>query len=968
VESCPGCEKIAETERYNQPSLPAISYRMGTHGQIFQNMLGQLHTIEILRKQLTTRDSDDFAIALLDGWAVVGDILTFYQERIANEGYLRTATERRSVLEMARTIGYELNPGVAASTYLALTVDGTDPNYATVSVPQGVQVQNIPAQGKLPQTFETSEEFEAHVEWNEMKPHSIRHQTLAIDGDGKLYLLSLADEGDPAAENVSNYYLVNEDPLMSDTDNVIVTEVNQIYLSGVTANLKDGEVLLLVGKQGETRYAIVRKIVTVETDKELDRIIINLSTAEETDNKTTVKTVEADVAVYSDLVFNADTVARYVLYKDISEETLQAIIAVNNWEQNELLKHISAIQASSTSLTSRMGVFALREHTGFFGSNAPMYNDSFVEMGLMGLDEWDTKGWEIWKDHPDNNYYSGIEELGADVYLEKKVDDIGKDSWVVFDNSSLDDDSQLVHRYFVYQIDDKTDQSVTGFSISGKSTGLKLKDINGNYLQPSDKSESPIKVRNTSVHVRSEALELLDLPVEDDLKAEATDTAGETVMTGVSSIMLDTLVLGLQIGQPVIVNGELTDAEGVIGHEVAITKEIIHTRGHTIIYFEEALNYMYQRDTVTINGNVVKATHGETVEQVLGSGDGTATNQRFILKKPPLTYVSAATTTGSKSTLNIKVNGIEWEQVLSLYNAGSGSQYYIVRLDNDGNVTVKFGDGKQGARLPTGEENIVATYRSGIGSDGDVAANSIKLLKTRPQGIKDVNNPIAASGSQEPETLDESRTNAPRTVLTMDRIVSLKDYEDFARIFTGIGKAQAVVLWNGKSEIVHLTIADSYGDTIDSGSATYENITKAIDTYRDHLVAVQIDTFEKCLFHVEADLLIDDKFTSEDVLKDAKSALEDAFSFEKRDFGQLVTSAEVISILQQVSGVVAVDLDKLYLTDVAYETDTKLGPNQSQPAAVLPCSIAKWPEGGDYQKAQLLLINTTGITLEEEEE
>ena len=66
---------------------------------------------------------DDPAIALLDAWAVAGDVLTFYQERIANEGFLRTATERRSVLELARAIGYELNPGVAASTHLVWEVE-----------------------------------------------------------------------------------------------------------------------------------------------------------------------------------------------------------------------------------------------------------------------------------------------------------------------------------------------------------------------------------------------------------------------------------------------------------------------------------------------------------------------------------------------------------------------------------------------------------------------------------------------------------------------------------------------------------------------------------------------------------------------------------------------------------------------------------------------------------------------------
>ena len=60
---------------------------------------------------------------MLDAWAAVADVLTFYQERIANEGYLRTATERRSVLELARLVGYQPRPGVASSVYLAYTLD-----------------------------------------------------------------------------------------------------------------------------------------------------------------------------------------------------------------------------------------------------------------------------------------------------------------------------------------------------------------------------------------------------------------------------------------------------------------------------------------------------------------------------------------------------------------------------------------------------------------------------------------------------------------------------------------------------------------------------------------------------------------------------------------------------------------------------------------------------------------------------
>src|SRR5437762_1266899 len=108
----------------NRPGLSAIAYRLGTQSQFKQSMLAALSERDFpALRALQTREYDDFSIALLDGWATVADVLTFYQERIANESYLRTATERQSLLQLARLIGYELRPGVAASTYLAFTLD-----------------------------------------------------------------------------------------------------------------------------------------------------------------------------------------------------------------------------------------------------------------------------------------------------------------------------------------------------------------------------------------------------------------------------------------------------------------------------------------------------------------------------------------------------------------------------------------------------------------------------------------------------------------------------------------------------------------------------------------------------------------------------------------------------------------------------------------------------------------------------
>jgi hypothetical protein len=132
---------------------------------------------------LSTRAKDDPSIALLDAWATVADVLTFYQERIANEGYLRTATERRSILELARLIGYQLRPGVTASVYLAFTMEKD----AKGEIPAGTRSQSIPGSGELPQPFETSEGLPARAAWNELKPRLTRPQymTSANIGDIK---------------------------------------------------------------------------------------------------------------------------------------------------------------------------------------------------------------------------------------------------------------------------------------------------------------------------------------------------------------------------------------------------------------------------------------------------------------------------------------------------------------------------------------------------------------------------------------------------------------------------------------------------------------------------------------------------------------------------------------------------------------------------------------------------------------
>ena len=202
--ACEGTQPLTPVDIENRPGLPSLDYRVGTHARFFETMKAQLsrqsvdvpnpddpeHPTRVYPLQrLATRAGDDPAIALLDGWASVADVLTFYQERLANEGYLRTATERRSVLELARLLGYVPRPGVAATVYLAYTLD--DKQTTPVEIPVGARSQSVPGPGELPQSFETSDPLEARSAWNFLGPRLTRPQTKAsiLGPDGpRVYL------------------------------------------------------------------------------------------------------------------------------------------------------------------------------------------------------------------------------------------------------------------------------------------------------------------------------------------------------------------------------------------------------------------------------------------------------------------------------------------------------------------------------------------------------------------------------------------------------------------------------------------------------------------------------------------------------------------------------------------------------------------------------------------------------------
>ena len=500
--------------------------------------------------------------------------------------------------------------------------------------------------------------------------------------------------------------------------------------------------------------------------------------------------------------------------------------------------------------------------------------------------------------------------------------------------------------------------------MSAKTTGLHLANAaTGDDIgQSSSEKDEKFKVRKTTAHVASERMALVQLPIEDNI---GNGTAEETELT------LDRMVLNLAAGRLVSVTGERADLPGAVVSEVVTISEVLHAGGFTTLFFESpGLQFTYIRKTVRLNANIAKATHGETVNEVLGSGSSADANQTFQLKRPPLTFTASSGETGAANSLEVRVNGVLWTEASSLIDQNAKSESYLVHITDDGKASVIFGDGEHGARLPSGVENVVATYRSGIGTSGMVGAGKLSLLMTRPLGISGVSNPLPASGAADPESRDSARTNAPLTVLAMGRIVSLQDAEDFSRAFAGIGKTRAKSLWRDGIEFVHLTIAAAAPIAgidpaatalpdfrVDLNSPLGQNLSDAIDNAKEPSMRIRVDTYQPVYFDVKAKVLIAARYVWAMVEVAIRAALSTRFAFELRMFAQAVTAAEVISVIQSVEGVIFVDLDELHRFD--------------QPLPVLPAGGVL--VAGDIQwleselepgaLAQLLLINPLGITL-----
>ena len=809
-DTCDCCTPVAPLTPMavdNRPGLSAIAYRVGTYGSFRETMLEGIAGMPELAG-LTTRQDGDDAVTFIDLWAALLDVLTFYQERYADEVFLRTAQQPASLRRLARLLDYRPQPGVAALAILAFTLDaGT-----AVQIPIGLRVQSMPTQNQQPQTYETLQ---------------------AITADARFNRLRIFPPPTPV------------NPLKQGSSAVILDRLNgPSFLAALSVND-----LVVIFNDGGSQLPEEKKIAS--------------------------------------LVASDDMVT---------------------------LSWTKPIHGTHWNTGSK--AFKMRRTFRLFGYNAPT---SYMQSSTSDL----VPGGILWTLTPTDFKSPG----GAKLNLDSRYSDLAAGTQLLV---AIPGKTMLV--------------SIAATGQAARSTGGISDTVTEVTLDTSLPAINDIR------QVR--VLELIGDPLEfwaseypDILTAGAAYLPGRFVKTddgiGIEvgrtiqqNAFLPGLVIGLtdlDVGRGLILadgQGQTVEASVQGPPSFDSSSPGAATFGHLIVPLQaDAISL--DRGTAVLLGNIARASQGQTVlNEVVGSGNAATAFQSFTLQQQPLTYVPSSAPGGVTSSLQLFVNQLQWTEVPELYGQSTKAQVFSTRTTDDGKTLIQGGGGPFGTPFPTGNANITATYRVGAGTAGRVGANALITLLDRAPGLNSVTNPLAAEGGADPETLETIRQNAPRTVRTFDRAVSLQDFQDLITASGEVAKALATWVWDGYAPAVHLTVAGQDGGTFSDLSSLGATLANA----RDPNIRLLIDNYATVPIRVAAKLWVDPARSQSDVVAAANAAVLDALSFDELDLGEPLHLSFIYAVLQGVTGVVAADV-------------TSFGFRSTSPAFLQSRGVTLLPDG-----------------------
>lgn len=1014
--TCGCCELPAQTpaQAFNRPGLTSIVFRVGTYSSFRLSMLQRIAGTSAL-SDLKTRSDDDYAITLLDMWATVADVLTFYQERIANESYLRTAQQRDSILRMARMLDYHLRPGIAATTFLAFTLDKN----SSVKIPIGLRVQSVPAENEQPQVFETLESILADSRLNSSRILPAPEAFNPLAKGSTSGLIAPGPEGLLAASALApgnQLVLFSGSELEELTVREIRTEEERVSLrwSGPIQNLNwtfdsapmafnrkfrifgynTPEQYMEVQEPAPGNFVWARRTITdadyaytpsagvLELDSKYEGIAVGSQLLISQINPASNQLVTVKAVSQGQVGFGAAT-ATPTVQDTVTRVTISPAPVISDrrgtviYEITSLPIRFWGYRYPEKISDGRVLVPALRVDAENIEIGRTIENKAFKGGTQLPLKSIEPGRKIILRDathEPVLAKVTSVAAMGLDVSFQTTPDDLT----TAIELRLTPEESQQLSGLRSAPLpasftltSTRRELSVTIGNLAARTITLagvpSTLSTAATQLANALKSSLPLVPEFSQAMVSAVDESLLvfpgvaGLPITFATTPDDTTTAGELGLTSPGAFRIDALLSGelspfptitsalrelqvtfgpigprkLTLGPMANLNiaedeleGAIVDADAspafdrVLVRTAPGTQRLLIVPGTGESSIRDFLALTIQPETpllldassAVLFGNVAFASHGEKVkDEVLGDGDTSVAFQKFELQKTPLTYVPAAGPGGTESTLDLFVNDVLWTEVPSLFGQSPTDQVYTTRLADDGKVTVGFGDGRSGSRLPSGVGNVVADYRQGSGLVGRVTAAALRNPLDLPVGLKSATNPFAATGGANPESIDQARENAPTTVRTFGRAVSLRDFEDLVRASGEVAKALATWVWNREARAVHLTIAAQGGQLF--SPTDLARIHASLTAQRDPNHALFIDNYSEVPLVVTATVRVLSNYVASKVGAAARQALLSALSFDSLRFGQPVSLSDIYAVLQQVEGVSSVDIDQFQFKD-----------------------------------------------------
>jgi hypothetical protein len=836
------------------------------------------------------RGEQDLAVAFAELASYLVDVLGFYQDCRANESFVRTATLTSSLIELAALVDYRLHPGASASTLQVFIAK--EGQRGTLAGRFKVETK---AKGDKPAlVFETGEPIEIDAARNVLRLNGYDRSSRRLNVPGLTADTSVRlDAGYSGLKAGSFAVFVVAGGTTHAVQLTAVTEEDdrrRIHWNGATAalpqNLQVAD-LTILGKPKQTmRLAASARADELTAGQQSAAV----ATPSVLDNGDAVLFVSEGLRLPARIVTKSGSVVTWNRSFPISLRRS----SIRIYRGRPAQASASSLRAGATSVTTTT--------TPFGAGNAPIAGDYMLLSGDGVLE------------------VALVAQVASSTFYfaEPLVRAVRGASGITLYRIRLDNpETGATGSPSTPLRPLRTSVSTSTLTLDSAYEGLE-KD---NVLVISDQVEHRV-VRVESVTLDAEGRTVLTLssgvgaefaiaatalygPFEHTMRVDGFNRAEGSLAAGQSLLTLSAVVPDLRPGWYLVVEGG-GHAEG--GRITAVSA----SGGRTVVNLERALQQAYPLADMVVHGNVTPVTHGATVvEQMVGSGDRSQGSQRFALRRSPTSYVhDGSAARGVRSTLEIFVDDERWQEVASLAESSPDDRHYMVEVDENEVTSVRFGDGRYGARLSTGRDNVRARYRVGQGAAGSVAADAIVQIPEAPPFLDTTRNPIPASGGADRERPADTKRYAPMAMHTLDRAVSLSDYADLALAFAGIAKARAEWGWAARRREVVVTVA-SVG-----GSPLTPSLSEALRGYLEgrRLTHHRLRIRDYRLWPVRLAIDVDVKPTAlrTETLVRVRQALGDAltpagepafFHFDRVALGRDLYLSDVYAIVEGVAGV-----------------------------------------------------------------